>query len=157
MFEHLDHDEPFERCGMFLKEEHVNEAWHTETERPYLYIGVVVELPNRHEDRENNFRIAQNDIDKALEWLRRGPDAILGFWHTHPKKFAPGPSDADWASIALGDKEWWHAVYSLSTRELTWFDYYDNEHTMVDGGIRRPYKRVEHRSRENARRRLQRR
>lgn len=158
MFEHLDHDEDIERCGLFLKDRTVTgDMAHTPSERPYLYVGVVVELPNRHPNKRDNFRLAQDDIDQALEWLGRLPSDILGFWHTHTKRFAPGPSDADWEGIALGDRDWWHAVYSLDTRELTWFDYYDNEHSHPDKGTRRPYKRVQHRARESARRRLERR
>ncbi|QGJ93005.1 hypothetical protein SEA_KABOCHA_120 [Gordonia phage Kabocha] len=156
MFGHLDHDETFERCGLFLKDRRVVKAHHTEGERPVYYVGVVVELPNRHHDSENNFRISQNDIDRALGWLRREQDDILGFWHTHPARFLPTPSDDDLASVALGDKDWWHCVYSLDTCETTWFDYYNNMHTEEDRA-RRPYKRVQSRAQEYARRQPERR
>lgn len=125
-------DDPTEHCGLFLKAANVSRAHHTKEERPVYYIGAIVELPNRASNTNDNFIIYQSDVDHALRWLEAKPQDILGFWHTHPANSPSVPSQHDLDSIMLGDKDWWHCVYSCQEHTMTWFDYHDNIHTIGD-------------------------
>lgn len=88
--------------------------------------GVVVELPNRAADPTTEFVILRDDLDTALWGAGATMRAVIGFWHTHPHPFAPEPSEADWASIMLGEKFWWHAVIHPESGTVTWYDYNEN-------------------------------
>lgn len=141
-------DDPIEHCGLFIKADSVGRPLHTSAERPYLYVGIIVELPNRAIDPTDNFTVYQSDVDHALRWLSYTPSDVLGYWHTHPQGSPPEPSQADLDSIALGDKNWWHCVIQTATNSMVWFDYYENRHRIdlreleASGGLRVPVRSV---------------
>ena len=119
-----------ELCGMFIG---VPDHSHS-LDRPPRDI-IPYELPNRARKVADNYVIRQGDVRAALEADGLSMDDVVGFWHTHPQPYLPGPSQADWDSIMLGAKHWWHCVVHPESWTLTWYDYYgnvieekDNEH-----------------------------
>ncbi|AKL88381.1 minor tail protein [Gordonia phage GMA6] len=130
--EHVPVDEVHERCGLFLKTPGITTVPHTEAVRPIHYVGEVIELPNRADDTLDNFVIHQSDVDKALKWVGRTHEEVLGFWHTHPSGSLRHPSQADLDSVSLGDKAWWHCVFICETGTMSWYDYYENQHDFKD-------------------------
>lgn len=130
MFEFIDDSDEAERCGLLITND-IDPVPHGVLSQLHVHthVDMVVELPNRHEDPTEYFRITQTDIDHAMEWLGLQQDQLMGFWHTHPGEALNGPSQEDWDAITLGEKTWWHCVYHVHSRTLTWFDYYDNEIT----------------------------
>lgn len=120
MFDFIE-DDTYEHCGMFIG---TPEFDHSEAKLPK--IQHVVELPNRAENTELNYRIYESDMNHALYHLKRTNMSVVGFWHTHPSHALKRPSQADLDSIALGERHWWHAVVHLSSRTIVWYDYFDN-------------------------------
>lgn len=140
MFDFLDPSDEHERCGYMLIDEadedddvlRVHDFTHRFGERVRWYVGMIVELPNTHEDPKDHFRISQSDLTASLRWLKRDESDIIGFWHSHTADHLPGPSQHDWDEIALGDKQHWHCVVHPDTRNVTWFDYHGNSHSETD-------------------------
>lgn len=75
----------------------------------------VLEVPNRHDDPENNFRIAMADVRHR----RRGYE-VIGVLHTHPGKCSPDPSANDLNGLAHDGQ--YGVIVHLRTSSVVLFD-----------------------------------
>lgn len=73
----------------------------------------VIEVPNTHEERKNNFRIDSSEIIKYEEY------GIKGIWHTHLTEENFSPKDQ---TVMRSDTLPW-AIYCIATNKFTEADF----------------------------------
>lgn len=97
-----------ERCALVLRE------------RDASYRLSLIELPNRHPEPCNAFRIVDSDVWNAMNRVDETRYELYGYLHTHPgyHRVDRDPSEADYRRARITPK---HFLWFPAHRFFTWY------------------------------------